>query len=146
MAYRIKRVDGRKSAALLTRLHEQIFGKHESKMHNPKAEGYWWVAYDVEDGKPVGFCGLIDGRWPRTGYLNRAGVIVAARGHGLQRRFIRVREAFARKQGWWRLRTDVCDTPQSVNNLTATGYRNIMPLEPWALPRSTYWEKIIGVK
>lgn len=145
MPYKIKRVDGRRSRDLIMRMHDDIFGPSEkSTLHDPATEGWWWIAYD-EAGVPAGFCALTQNH-PRTGYLHRSVVYPQDRGHGLQRRMIRVRERFARKQGWWRLRSDTCDSPHSVNNLVSSGYRNILPANPWGLKRSVYWQKIIGVK
>jgi GNAT superfamily N-acetyltransferase len=58
----------------------------------------WWAAFDAR-GKPVAYGGAMLW-WPDSAvYLHRAGVLPEARGHGLQRRLIRVREAWGRSQG-----------------------------------------------
>ncbi len=64
----------------------------------PRDGGAWWVATD--DGRPVGYSG---GRvWERDGgvfIIERQGVIPEARGHGLQRRFIRAALNYAKREG-----------------------------------------------
>ena len=75
------------------------------------------------------------------GYLKRAGVRLPHRGQGLQRRFVRVREAQARREGFSALVTDTSDNPSSANNLIACGYRIYRPDEPWGFPHTIYWFK-----
>src|ERR1700730_1485349 len=62
--------------------------------------GYWWlVGIDWED--PVAFAGMVPMEpFPNIGYLKRAYVLPAHRGHGLQRKLLAVREAKARELGW----------------------------------------------
>ena len=59
--------------------------------------GQNWLA--IHAGLPVGFASAL--WWPpdRCVYLSRVGAIPEARGHGLQRRFIRARLRWAREQG-----------------------------------------------
>ena len=80
----------------------------------------WWVA--VRAGVVVGFAGVkVTGD---RGYLTRAGVVKEARGAGLQRRLLRVREAYARKMGAKRTYTYVeASNYASASNLAACGYR-----------------------
>lgn len=83
----------------------------------------WWVAF--RDGEPVGFCGVQRARTePGSAYLSRAGVLQSARGNGLQRRFLRCRERWARDQGMEAAITYTLPTNYpSMNNLIASGYR-----------------------
>ena len=100
--------------------------------------GFWWVAY--LDDVAVAFAGLhASVQWERTGYLARAGVHPAARGHGLQRRLIRVRIAKARRLGWQWLVTDTVENPTSSNNLIECGFRAFEPAKPWATKAAAYW-------
>ncbi len=57
----------------------------------------WWVAAD-RDGV-VGYAGVWVKPAKKAAYLTRAGVLPCARGLGLQRRLITVRERYARTQG-----------------------------------------------
>lgn len=76
------------------------------------------------------------------GYLARAGVAEGARGHGLQRRLIRVREAAARRLGWTAL---VSDTSRinlaSSNSLIREGYKLYAPAKKWGFKDGNYWLK-----
>lgn len=140
MAYRIREVDGDDEdvADILRALHEDVFANSAPQIKAD--EGFWWVALDGE--APVGFAGLrYCAGTPGSGYLNRSGVVRAHRGRGLQRRFIRVREAKAKRLGLVRLVTDTTQNSPSSNNLIRAGYRLFDPIEPWAMRNSLYWEK-----
>jgi GNAT superfamily N-acetyltransferase len=104
-------------------------------------EGAWWVAYD--DGAPVGFAGITPSTYiANTGYLKRAGVLRAHRGKGLQRRLIRVRERYAKKQGWSTIYTDTAAfNVKSANNLFRAGFHLFRPLPPWNGESFLYWRK-----
>jgi GNAT superfamily N-acetyltransferase len=80
-------------------------------------------------------------RKSKTGYLIRAGVLRKHRGQGLQRRFVRVREARARKNGWTSMVTDTTGATTSSNNLIRCGYRIFVPKRPWFAPETIYWSK-----
>jgi GNAT superfamily N-acetyltransferase len=85
----------------------------------------WWVAaeYGGEHGpREVGYAGAAI--WSGALYLCRAGVLPSARGQGLQRRFIRVRERWARKAGLLRAYSYTHHASlSSANNLIACGYK-----------------------
>lgn len=103
--------------------------------------GFWWLVFD--DAKPIAFGGIVPGkRNPGFGYLARAGVHPKYRGHGLQRRLIRVRERYARQLGWKGCVTDTTNTPHSANNLIREGYFIFTPKKPWSFTNTTYWRKI----
>ena len=102
--------------------------------------GHWWVAY-AEDGKPVGFAGLVRStRWSDTGYFCRAGVLDSFTGHGLQKRLIRVRLAQAKKLGWNWCITDTTDNPASSNSLISCGFKMYTPANPWSFKNACYWK------
>lgn len=127
-------------SATILRMHEECFPDLEFQ----QLHGDWWVAYD-HSKTPVAFAGL----WPSlstpgAGYLCRAGVLPAGRGHGLQRRLIRVREREARRKRWVALITDVDpENPHSMNNLFACGFRAFRPSNPWCGDEWVYLRKII---
>lgn len=107
------------------------------------SHGYWWIAYD--DGHPVAFAGLVhSSRYYDVGYLCRSGVLPMYRGHGLQKKLVRVREKKARLLGWKYLITDTKDNPPSANSLIRCGYQTFTPSYKWALDGAIYWRKKIG--
>ncbi|MGY3589338.1 GNAT family N-acetyltransferase [Bradyrhizobium sp. USDA 4350] len=143
MVYRINAVDGSDEdvADTLRELHDEIFGKTAPQI-DPE-HGHWWLAFAIDAGRDIaGFCGLTpsDGN-PKIGYLKRAGVRLSHRGQGLQRRFVRVREALARRIGMRAIITDTSDNPSSANNLISCGYRIYRPEEPWGFNHTIYWFK-----
>lgn len=103
---------------------------------------YWWLAYHRRT--PVAFAGLVPSRlYPNAGYLKRAGVLPEHRGHGLQLRFFRAREAKARSIGWTMLISEtVLDNVHSANNFIRAGYKIFEPDEKWARD-SIFWFKQI---
>lgn len=102
--------------------------------------GCWWIA--VENGRDIGFAGLVRSvSWTDCGYLCRAGVVPAARGRGLQKKFIRVRIRQAKALGWKWLITDTTDNPASANSLIATGFKLFQPSKPWGFKNTLYWRR-----
>lgn len=106
--------------------------------------GWWWIVLDG-NYKPVAFCSL----WPsvrdkHTGYLARAAVVERARGKGLQKRMIRLREAKARREGYLRVVTDT-DTYNhfSSNNMIRCGYTLFEPPVRWSNEGGPwlYWQR-----
>ena len=96
----------------------------------PKAveRGAWWVAYDGH--KPIAYAGVCEGleEWKGLGYMDRCGVLKAYRGQGIHRRMIKVRERWAKKQGWKGLWTyTVPWNAYSSNNLIACGWQLFEP-------------------
>lgn len=102
--------------------------------------GHWWIAY-AEDGKPVGFAGMVRStNWTDTGYFCRAGVMPGYTGHGLQKRLIKVRLVQAKKMGWNWCITDTTDNPASSNSLISCGFRVYTPANPWSFKNAIYWK------
>lgn len=146
MVYRISEVDGTDEEIVdtLKELHSEIFGDTAPQLTQADAErGFWWLAFEASQGRELaGFCGLTPTYAdPTLGYLKRAGVLRAHRGQGLQRRFVRVREAKARRLGMRGIITDTSDNPSSANNLIACGYRIYAPPEGWGFRHTIYWSK-----
>lgn len=91
----------------------------------------FWVARD-STGKPIGFCSAV--YRPDSGYvfLSRAAVSLEARGSGLQRRMIRVRVAWAKRQGAATVITyTLLKNYESLVNLLKSKFRFYHPTEPW---------------
>jgi GNAT superfamily N-acetyltransferase len=91
----------------------------------------FWIAKDGR--KSVGFCSAV--YRPERGYvfLSRAAVVEALRGTGLQRRMIRTRVNWARKQGAPRCITYTSPKNYpSMLNLIKCGFRFYEPETPYA--------------
>lgn len=107
--------------------------------------GTWWV---VTVGKDVvGFAGLYRSSIRRgTAYLCRCGVLTAHQGHGLQKRLIRVRLQWLRRNKFRSVVTDTAgDNPASANSLLACGFRMYVPAGRWESypikPGSVFWQR-----
>ena len=143
--YRIRRVDGNDDeiADTLKWMHTVCFGDSAPQIEPDL--WFWWIAYLGRE--PCAFASMCEARaTPNLGYLSRSGVFREHRGHGLQYRLIRVREALARKFGWTAMITDTTNNPASSNTLIKAGYRLYQPKHPWAFncdmgQHSLYWEK-----
>lgn len=100
----------------------------------------WWLV--LRDDRPVAFAGVQRSQqWCDAGYMVRAGVEQTERGRRLQQRLIRVRERFARRQGWKWLFTATLNNPPSANSLIACGFRLYEPAAPWLAAGALYWRK-----
>jgi RimJ/RimL family protein N-acetyltransferase len=103
----------------------------------------WWL---VRDGRSViGFAGLRRCGLPVNrglGFLCRVGIAARHRGHGLQKRLIRVRERAARAEGLEELVTYCAPwNLASANSLIACGFRLYRPAERWGGAEALYWRK-----
>jgi GNAT superfamily N-acetyltransferase len=104
--------------------------------------GAWWLAWD--DGEPVAFAGVRPSlRWIDCMYLCRSGVAPEHRGKGVQKRLIRVREAYAREMAMRWLISDTTNNPASANSLISCGFRMYEPAAPWGNRHTVYWKKRI---
>jgi len=137
MTYTIKRVNlSPRTENLLKWLDSECFPADEPYDF---AKQDWWIVYD-EQKHPVGYAGLKN----KGGYVyfGRAGILPSARGHGLQRRLIRVREKHARQLGCKSAITDtVPSNVASNNNLIREGYEMYHPQAPWRVGGAIYWIK-----
>jgi hypothetical protein len=67
-----------------------------------------------------------------------------ARGYGLQRALIRVRERKAKLLDLTRITTyTAADNIHSMNNLIACGYKTYAPPRGWEIEGSVYWQKTL---
>ena len=109
---------------------------------NAYAGSQWWMALD--DSTPVGYSAAILGTGCNSGIASIPimGTAPKARGRGLQRRFIRCAERWARSQGavclvtytaYWNL--------ASANNFIRCGYRLYEPETRWGLEDGLYWRR-----
>jgi GNAT superfamily N-acetyltransferase len=99
----------------------------------------WWVALD--GNIPVAYAGLkvLDNGYA---YLCRAGVLAGYRGRNLQSRLIRVRVAWAKKQGCSQAITyTVLENPASSNNLIKCGFKLYIPEYAWGGQNRLYWSR-----
>lgn len=124
-------------------MFREVFTKGQWGGRIRPERGDWWVA--LAGGKEAAFAGMVPShQLKKAGYLCAAGVLPAYRGHGLQKRLIRVRIAQARKYGWTELRTETLnDNAASANSLIACGFRQFNPAKPWAHAYSVYWQKFL---
>ncbi len=139
--YCIREVDGtdEEIADTLRALHTLTFFDSAPPI-NPEV-GHWWLAYC--GGDAVAFAGMRPSiTLPSFGYLERVGVLPGHRGHGLQRRLLRCREARAKRNGWLGVISDTTDNVPSANNLIASGYRIFSPKAPWSFSSAVYWRKV----
>lgn len=135
--YRVREVDGldEEIATDITWMHDVCFGKSAPQVD--PAIGCWWIAFHKD--QPVAFAGLtVHGDY---GYLYRAGVLPGHRGHKLQRRLVRAREAKARKLGLQYIVTDTTYNTPSSNALIGAGYKLYVPKNPWGPKAALYWRK-----
>lgn len=134
---RIQRVTNLDSyRAVLGVLDETCF---PSDTPYPKDGADWWIA---REGLIVnGFCGL-KRIAPTTGFLCRAGVVKPARGSGLHRRMIKLREKYAAKKNINLLVTYVAPhNLKSANNLIKCGYTLYTPQIVWGCANALYFRK-----
>ena len=103
-------------------------------------EGVWWIAYHRRT--PVGFACLAPSQQIPDGvYLGRCGVVPLARGGGIQRRLVRARLAWAKRQGYRWAVSDTTDNEPSANNLISCGFKLYTPPIPYSFSRALYWKK-----
>lgn len=103
-----------------------------------------WIA-KARSGKVVGYASLQMVDRGTSGFLTKAGVLPEARGNGLQKRLIRVRERRARELGAKTTITYTADwNVASMNSLISCGYKTYRPAYDWGLPFADggiYWKK-----
>lgn len=104
------------------------------------ADVHWWTGED--DNGLACYCGL-DMYPDGSGFLCRSWVRDDLRGHGLQRRMIRIRERFGRTRcGMYRCVTYTAPgNNASANSLIACGYRLYTPDHEYGCEGANYWCK-----
>ncbi len=102
-------------------------------------ESDWWIVWDENDN-PVAYCGVV--LYNDFAVHKRCGVLPIARGHGLQRRMLRIRENYAKKNGAKSICTYVSvQNSISANNLIKSGYLVYNPEWRWGGDDFLYIEK-----
>lgn len=109
-------------------------------------DALWWVAW--REREAVGYAGLRVCREPVNrglAFLCRAGVLPQHRGHGLQKRMIRVRLAEARRLGVREVVTYVVPSNlASANSLLACGFKLYRPEHRWGGSEALYFRQKIA--
>lgn len=114
-----------------------------SRAREVPGTGYWWVTKSGDSD--AAFAGLKPSvRHPGVGYLALSGVLKKFRGHGLQRKLIRLRIRHAKRLGWTAVVTETIDNIHSANNLIDCGFRMYEPEFRWSkCKEAIYWRKLI---
>lgn len=134
----IKAVDGLRMADVIVDLHRRCFEADDPLV--PDEFGYWWLAFDGVEA--IAFAALSpSSQWQETGYLSRSGVLPEYRGHGLQKRMIRIRVKKAKRLGWVAVLSDTRQNPASANSLIGCGFKMYDPQRPWGFEDACYWRK-----
>lgn len=138
MGIRIRRVNGPAHAGELYELQAKCL---PSDTPCSVDIGEWWIAF--EEDEAIAFCCLSRSyRYSNCGYLARSGVILAHRGHGLQKRLIRARVRRARQLGYRLVFTDTLRNPESANSLIRCGFKTYNPAKPYGKSMAMiYWRK-----
>jgi hypothetical protein len=125
--------------ALVEDLHSEIFGADEYE----DASVNWIIWARRPDGCDwfaVGFCGVKLLYSEKAAFLIRSGVARGHRGQGLQRRAIRVRDAFLLRAGFPTSLTYVLqENVASLINLLKCGYRIYEPDYAWVGREGIYY-------
>lgn len=142
--YSIREIDGQDHAVALHFFNSfapEIFPPLEPRHID---SGYWWFAY--YEGNPVAFAGLVPMEpFTNVGYLKRAYVLPDHRGHGLQQRFMFLREAKAVQLGWTQIVSECANGSRSAHNFVLAGYTRCDPEQKWGAPGSIYWVKDLSL-
>lgn len=124
MSYSIRRTEDEQTVYAL---HLLIFPCDEWE----PSDAYWLVR--DEHGEPVGFCSTKYLAAEKTVFFSRAGLLPRARGNGLQRRMIQVRERWAASIEAEAIVTYVVyGNNSSLANLLKRGYLLYEPARSWA--------------
>lgn len=139
-------VPGKISDKLKKELYNFEFSifKEKSMVESELLESYWWYAY--HKGIAIGYSGLLYYPWLKepAAFLYRTGVSKDYRGFGLQKRFIKVRERQALKDGYNRIISYTSyDNLASANSLISCGYKLYMPPTTWGVKNALYFQKYL---
>jgi len=140
--FRVRSVDAEdpKTWALIVQMDHECFGYDAPALTDNS--GAWWIVYS--EGTPAAYCAIKpSSNSEHGGYLSRAGVLEQFRGCGLQKKLIKQRLAYAKKQGWNWVVTDTCENAASGNSLIACGFRLFKPEYPWSFTHACYWKKFL---
>lgn len=127
---------------LLKKVHLEIF-LIDDWYKNKNKNAVYWLAWC--DNKPVGYCIASVIPSEDACFLARAGVCKEYRGHGLQKKLIKVREVYCKKIGIKKMITyTLVENIASNRNLQKCGYWLYLPQNYWAGKETLYWYKDLG--
>lgn len=108
-----------------------------------KPDAEYWGAFDGPE--LVGYAGVIpSSSFSDVVFLCNAGVLPRARGKHLQRRLIRARLHWAKREEYIYARTyTVTFNPASARSLIACGFKPYWPRYPWAGDSVCYWYRVL---
>jgi GNAT superfamily N-acetyltransferase len=143
----LQRVDYHEHSDTIEALDSLLFGPDAPK-EGPDLGNEYWILWD-EEGEAAGFCSVRPLRstsyepdWEKTAFLSRAGLLPHARGKGLQRRMLQIRQRWARDEGFTRITTYVAlDNVPSARNLVKSGFTIYRPVGLWGGLDVIYFEK-----
>lgn len=142
-AYQIVEVDGSDAeiAAVIHRFNRMVPETFPELTDQHLETGFWWLAYAGRT--PVAFAGLVPFEpFPGVGYCKRAYVLPEHRGHGLQLRFMFLREAKATALGWHLLASETAaGNGSSARTFARAGFERAAPEQPWGRAGDVYWVK-----
>lgn len=143
MPYRVMEVDGEEQAVTIHRLNGLAPETFPPLSPHHLTDGFWWIAY--LNAEAVAFAGMVEMiPFQNVAYLKRAYVLPDHRGHGLQSRFMTLREAKAKSLGWTHLVSECgADNHASAANFSRAGFTRCDPEQVWGAPNSMYWIKLI---
>jgi GNAT superfamily N-acetyltransferase len=146
MIFRIREVAARRDRLLqeqICRFNSMAPDTFPALQDRHFERGHWWLAYPLGQSEPVAFAGMVPFEpFPLVGYLKRAFVLPAARGHRLQLRLLEEREAKARQLGWTLLVSECGpDNRASAANFAKAAFQTFEPEQRWGAPNSLYWKK-----
>jgi GNAT superfamily N-acetyltransferase len=139
--YEISEVNGIASADIIHRLNIEA-GCFPPLQPRHLENGYWWLAHKMDSDEPVAFAGVVPMVPFECGYLKRCYVTPSHLGHGLQYRFLIVRELKAKQIGWGYLVSE-SNSRYSNHTFAKAGYVQVTPEQPWGTSDASYWMKRI---
>jgi GNAT superfamily N-acetyltransferase len=106
----------------IAEMDREYFADYARLTDKELATSNWWLA--TMDGEPVGFAGITLMPDQHKAFMTRVAVAPIARGGGLQKRLIRVRTTFAKRNGITRCYTYVwAGNFPSMRSLISCGFR-----------------------
>ncbi len=123
MSFRLART---KNVKLVRALHGELFPGTD--FESPAQGNVYWLVYDEHGGAVAFASARAHTKEPGAAFLSRSGVVAGARGHGLQRRLIRARCAWARAQHFSRAVTYVHVT--NIPSLRSLVQEHFVPYWP----------------
>lgn len=138
MAYRIAKIRSHVGLETAMALNKVLFPF--DNFEGPKSGNVLWLATDAT-GEAVGFASIrptVD--YPEMAFLSRAGVLSGHRRNGLHQRLIRVREQWARENGYESIWTYTA--AWNINSMRSIVRGGYLPWKPWwAAAEILYFQK-----